>query len=278
MAIRFSPESEEVLRRAQVEASASGLLWPRAEHLLLALLADPQSAAALGALGADPARVAQQTRDYLASPAAGARPGRDAALHRRLWRWLFPPVPRDVALIQRRAAVHVLLSARSDITPLDLLVSLFRASDQRRPAPRTLDLGEDPYRRARTAVAHPMDALRQSGATTPALLRYVAHGETPGEPAEAPALAPDALVEVHILNDDYTTMEFVVTVLRDDFGLGERAALDLTQRVHHDGIGTLGTYRYGDVEPVRQRVEARAQRQGYPLKVTIVPVLDAPGG
>ncbi|MDB4931341.1 MAG: hypothetical protein JWM10_3825 [Myxococcaceae bacterium] len=278
MPIRFSPESEEVLRRAQVEASASGLLWPRSEHLLLALLADPLSAEALAALGADPARVAQQTRDYLASPAAGARPGRDAALHRRLWRWLFPPVPRDVALIQRRAAVHVLLSARSDITPLDLLVALFRAADQRRPAPRTLEVGGDPYRRARTTVAHPMDSLRRAGATTTALLRYVAHGEAPGEPPAAPALAPDALVEVHILNDDYTTMEFVVAVLRDDFGLAERVAADLTRRVHHDGIGTLGTYRYGDVEPVRQRVEERALRQGYPLKVMIVPVLDVAAG
>jgi ATP-dependent Clp protease adaptor protein ClpS len=270
MPIRFSPESEEVMRRAQVEASASGLLWPRSEHLLLALLADP--------LAADPARVAQQTRDYLASPAAGARPGRDAALHRRVWRWLFPPVPRDVAMIQRRAAVTVLMSARSDITPLDLLVALFRAADQRRPAPRTLEVGGDPYRRARATVVHPMDALRQAGATTTALLRYVAHGEAPGEPAARPRLSPDALVEVHILNDDYTTMEFVEAVLREDYGLDREAAVDLTRRVHHEGIGTLGTYRFGDAEPVRLRVEARAQSQGYPLKVMLVPVLDAAVG
>lgn len=274
MPIRFSPESQDVLRRAQVEASGSSLLWPRAEHLLLALAAEPTAAAALAAMGADPGRIAQQTRDYLASPRHGAGRSGGPGWGHRVWRWLFPPVPRDVAIIQRRAALQVLVSGRSDITPLDLLVALFRGADQRRPAPRALDLGEDPYRRVSATIEHPMTSLRQSGVTTAALLRYVAHGESPVAPVAASDPAPDALVEVHLLNDDYTSMEFVVAALRDEFGLGALPATELALRVHREGVGTLGTFRYCEVGPAVHRVNERAARLGFPLKVLLLEVDD----
>jgi len=274
MPIRFSPESQDVLRRAQIEASASSLLWPRAEHLLLALAAEPTAAAALAAMGAEPGRVAQQTRDYLASPRNGAGRAGGPTWGHRVWRWLFPPVPRDVATIQRRAALQVLVSGRSDITPLDLLVALFRGADQRRPAPRALDVGADPYRRVSAIIEHPMTSLRQSGVTTAALLRYVAHGECAVAPAVRPEPAPAALVEVHLLNDDYTSMEFVVAALRDEFGLGALPAAELALQVHREGVGTLGTFRYGEVGLAVRRVEERAARLGFPLKVLVLEVTE----
>lgn len=277
MPIRYSPESQAVLLRAQVEASASALLWPRAEHLLLALTADPSAGAALAALGAEPRRVAQQTRDYLASRRS-ARPPEADHWHRRLWRWLFPPVPRDVAMIQRRAAVQVLVSGRSDITPLDLLVALFRVAGAPRGAPDAADVAEDPYRRANASVAHPMTVLRQAGVSTVALLRYLAHGDGPGTPESPPDVPPGALVAVHLLNDDYTTIEFVVAVLREEFGLGAQEAADLAQRVHWEGVGVVGTFPFAEAEPTRRRIEERAVRAGFPLKVVVAPVAEgAPG-
>jgi ATP-dependent Clp protease adaptor protein ClpS len=277
MPIRFSPTSQSVLLRAQVEASASGLLWPCGEHLLLALLDDPSVAETLVALDIDARRVAQQTRDYLASPRSPARSGRSDDLPRRIWQWLFPPIPGDVALIQRRAAVQVLVSGRSDITPLDLLAALFRVSEARCASSATLDLTDDPYRRTATSVAHPMTALRQAGVTTVSLLRYLAHGDRPRAPDAPTELGPEALVDVHLLNDEYTTMEFVVAALRDEFGLSPQAASDLALRVHWEGVGVVGTLPYAQAEPARRRIEDRALRAGFPLKVVVVPAVEVEG-
>lgn len=268
MPIRFSPQSQEVMRRAQREAVASSLLWPRAEHLLLALLDDPSVADAFAALGADPARVAQQARDYLASPPAVAAVPAPDDWGRRLWRWLFPPVPRDVALVQRRAVMQVLASGRADITPLDLLVALFRASDQRLPVARAGRPGASPYRAAVESVAHPMTALRHDGVTTAALLRYVSHGEA--APARAPRpVEPDTLVEVHLLNDDYTPLEFVVATLREQLGLGAAEAAEVADCAHREGVCLVGTWRFGDVGGPLRRIEERAARVGYPLKLVV---------
>ena len=271
MPIRFSPESQTVLLRAQGEAQGSGLLWPLPEHLLLALVVDPSVALALDALGLDVRRLAQQTRDYLAAPERADRGAAAGEWPQRVWRWLFPPVPREVALIQRRAAVQVLVSGRADITPLDLLVALFRVAEHRRAAPAAVDVADDPYRRANAAVVHPLTTLRQAGVTTVALLRYLAHGDTPHLPAPVAEVDPAALMEVHLLNDDYTTMEFVVAVLRDEFGMGPQQAADLAARVHWEGIGVVGVLPYGEAEPARQRIEARSARVGFPLKVVVVP-------
>jgi ATP-dependent Clp protease adaptor protein ClpS len=164
------------------------------------------------------------------------------------------------------------VSGRSDITPLDLLVALFRGADQRRPSPRAIDLCEDPYRRVSAIIEHPMTALRQSGVTTAALLRYVAHGERAVAPVAGPDLAPAALVEVYLLNDDYTSMEFVVAALRDEFGLGALPAAELALQVHREGVGTLGTFRYAEVGAAVRRVEERAARLGFPLKVLVLEV------
>lgn len=270
MSIRFSPQSQVVLLRAQEEASASALLWPCAEHLLLALLDDPTVAEALLALEVDPRRVAQQTRDYLASPRSPALSGRAETWPRRVWRWLFPPIPGDVSLIQRRAALQVLLSGRSDITPVDLLAALFRMTESRRAPAGAVELTDDPYRCALATVAHPMTTLRQSGVTTVALLRYLAHGDRPRAQEAPPPLDPEALVDVHLLNDEYTTMEFVVAVLGDELGLGAQEASDLALRVHWEGVGVVGTLPFAVAEPARRRIEERAVRAGFPLKVLVV--------
>ncbi len=43
-------------------------------------------------------------------------------------------------------------------------------------------------------------------------------------------------------NDDYTTMEFVVHILRDVFRKTEAEATEIMLRVHNDGIGVCGVY------------------------------------
>jgi len=50
--------------------------------------------------------------------------------------------------------------------------------------------------------------------------------------------------EVILLNDDYTTMEFVVEVLRQFFHKELQAAEAIMLKVHIDGEAVCGTYSY----------------------------------
>ena len=50
--------------------------------------------------------------------------------------------------------------------------------------------------------------------------------------------------EVILLNDDYTTMEFVVEVLRQFFQKEFQAAEAIMLKVHIDGKAVCGTYSY----------------------------------
>ena len=50
--------------------------------------------------------------------------------------------------------------------------------------------------------------------------------------------------EVILLNDDYTTMEFVVEVLRRFFHKEFKAAETIMLKIHIDGEAVCGTYSY----------------------------------
>ena len=50
--------------------------------------------------------------------------------------------------------------------------------------------------------------------------------------------------EVILLNDDYTTMEFVVEVLRRFFHKEFQAAEAIMLKIHIDGKAVCGTYSY----------------------------------
>lgn len=70
-------------------------------------------------------------------------------------------------------------------------------------------------------------------------------------------------------NDDYTTMDFVVSVLCDIFckTVDEATAIMLT--VHKSGIGQCGVYTYEVAETKVKRVHNAAQAAGFPLKCTM---------
>lgn len=55
-------------------------------------------------------------------------------------------------------------------------------------------------------------------------------------------LAPPPLYQVVLLNDDYTPMDFVVTVLQEYFNKDRESALQIMLKVHHDGKGACGIF------------------------------------
>jgi ATP-dependent Clp protease adaptor protein ClpS len=81
----------------------------------------------------------------------------------------------------------------------------------------------------------------------------------------------DAMAKVFLLNDDETTMEFVVQVLEDVFGKTHDEALKLMLEIHHDGSGECGVYTVEQASNIVARVAELARRNGYPLRCTTRP-------
>ncbi len=88
-------------------------------------------------------------------------------------------------------------------------------------------------------------------------------------------LAPPPLYQVVLLNDDYTPMEFVVSVLQRIFGKNEDEAARIMLKVHHEGRGVCGVYPR-DIAATRvEMVRQLAQARQHPLQCVMEPVPDA---
>ena len=74
---------------------------------------------------------------------------------------------------------------------------------------------------------------------------------------------------VIMLNDDFTTMEFVVGVLTDIFHKDPATARTLMLRVHNSGRAVIGKYPY-DIAATRvKKAMTRAVQQGFPFRMTV---------
>ncbi len=77
------------------------------------------------------------------------------------------------------------------------------------------------------------------------------------------------LYKVVMLNDNYTTMEFVVEILIDIFGKTEAEARKIMLAVHKQGRGVAGTYVYDIALSKVEQVERKAKSKGFPLKCVV---------
>jgi len=74
---------------------------------------------------------------------------------------------------------------------------------------------------------------------------------------------------VLLLNDDFTTMEFVVTVLMTVFHKSLPEATRIMIDVHKKGKGTVGIYSYDLAVTKINQVHQLARQNGFPLKCTM---------
>ena len=74
------------------------------------------------------------------------------------------------------------------------------------------------------------------------------------------------MYKVMLLNDDYTTMEFVVDVLVYVFQKSLEEATQIMLNVHRSGVGVCGIYPFEIAETKVNTVENLARENGFPLK------------
>ena len=77
------------------------------------------------------------------------------------------------------------------------------------------------------------------------------------------------LYRVVMLNDDYTTQEFVVLVLRRYFHKTNEEAQQLMRAIHNTGKGVAGVYPHDIAVTKIQQVRAAAQQHSMPLRLTL---------
>ena len=74
------------------------------------------------------------------------------------------------------------------------------------------------------------------------------------------------MYKVLLLNDDYTTMDFVVEILILVFHKSIETATQIMLNVHRNGMGVCGVYPHDVAETKVLTVEALARERGFPLK------------
>lgn len=77
------------------------------------------------------------------------------------------------------------------------------------------------------------------------------------------------LFKVLLHNDDYTSMEFVVSILEQVFKKNTSEATKIMMNVHQEGIGVAGIYTYEICETKVVIVHDLARKNEYPLRCSI---------
>lgn len=84
-----------------------------------------------------------------------------------------------------------------------------------------------------------------------------------------PKTKKPSMWRVLLMNDDYTPMEFVVSILMGIFNKTSEEATQIMLNVHQSGIGTCGVYTFEVAETKVAQVMDSAKRAQHPLQCTL---------
>ena len=242
----LSENLEQSLHRALAIAGASHHEYATLEHLLLALIDDPEAAVILRKCNVDLEKLRRDLVTYIESELAKFEP--DSSENSR-------PSAGLERLIQR-AVTHVRSVGREEVTVANVLVAIFAEREQ-----------------AATL-------LEEQGMTRYDATLYVSHGigkaerlsRRRGAVAPAVSVQPSGLVaKVLLLNDDYTPMEFVVHVLERIFDKDHETATRIMLEIHNQGVGVCGIYPYEAADVKVAEVLDLAHEHQHPLQSVLEP-------
>jgi ATP-dependent Clp protease adaptor protein ClpS len=77
------------------------------------------------------------------------------------------------------------------------------------------------------------------------------------------------MYKVVLHNDDFTTMEFVVFILKHVFMRGDAEAFVIMLKVHNEGIGIAGIYPYEIANMKADKAMNLSKAHEYPLLCTV---------
>jgi ATP-dependent Clp protease ATP-binding subunit ClpA len=212
-----------------------------AAHLLLALADDPDAAPVMQACNVD---LEQLRRAILASmPAAGSAQLPDEK---------GPRFSQGFQADLQRASVQVQSAGRNEINGADVLIAMLAG-----PAAGFLQAQGMTRYDATTFISH---GITKNEQTAPRSAGEVAAQASSGGSADSPML------NVRLLNDEFTPMEFVVHVLKEVFGLEQDDAIRVMLQTHHQGMGACGTYPREEALAKAAKVMDLARQHQHPLR------------
>ena len=77
------------------------------------------------------------------------------------------------------------------------------------------------------------------------------------------------LYDVIFLNDNVTTQEFVVRVLKQIFNKTQEQADAIMKKIHNDGQGVVGSYVHEGAEQKGIETTLLARQEGMPLQIKV---------
>ena len=83
---------------------------------------------------------------------------------------------------------------------------------------------------------------------------------------EKSKVKPPPLFKVLLLNDDYTPMDFVVSVLQTFFSMTREQATQIMLKVHREGMGVCGVYPKDVAATKVEQVIAFSRQHQHPLQ------------
>jgi ATP-dependent Clp protease adapter protein ClpS len=236
----FSRDLDQSLRRAAALAERRRHECATPEQLLLALTDDPDAARVMQACNVD----LQKLRDAISaslSPISGRT---------------VPRTSQSFEADLQRAAVHAESIGREEISGAHVLVAMLTG-----PAAHFLhEQGMTRYD-ATTFISH---GVTKDAQAMPR--RAVEMMDRSAPSALSDDSASSSTFKVRLLNDDYTTMEFVVYVLEEIFELEHEDAVRIMFQTHGEGMGECGVFAREEAEAKATQVMNLAQQHQQPLR------------
>ena len=232
--VSLSPRLWEMAQSAAEDAARRSHAATSLEHVLLAVARSPDGRALLAACGVDVADMERELDEYLGLIEGERRRRADVP---------GPDVAYDRVL--QRAASQVVSSGKTVIEASHLLGALLRERE-----------------------TYAAMLFHAAGIDRVDVLRVISHG-TRHFDLRFPPGASRLRVILH--NDDYTTMEFVVKVLEEHFGLPPEQAQRRMMEVHTSGVSPVTLLAAADAMALVDRVHATAAESGFPLRCSLQP-------